>query len=105
MAQAFLQAKDVKNAEARFAAALRLAPANPDSLIGRAQTRMESERYWDALDDLNLVLKKTPDNADALRQRGRAWMHLGNEKNAAEDLAILPVNLLISRIGLNRLFK
>ncbi len=85
--QEFLRAKDPKNAEARYEAALKIAPYNSTSLIGRAQTRMEAERYWDALDDLNRVLKSNPDDINALRQRGRAWRHLGNEKNAQEDLA------------------
>ena len=85
--QEFLRAKDPKNAETRYEAALKIAPSNATSLIGRAQTRMEAERYWDALDDLNCVLKENPDDINALRQRGLVWSHLGNEKNAQEDLA------------------
>ena len=83
--QEFLRDKDIKNAEAQYANALKIAPNNADSLTGRAKTRIEHEKYWDALDDLNRALKIKPDDIDALRQRGRAWMQLGNEKNAEED--------------------
>ncbi len=81
----FLAAKDAKNAEGQFASVLKIAPMNSAALIGRAETLMMSEKYWDALDDLNRVLKNNPKNADALRQRGLAWVHLGNDKNAQED--------------------
>jgi tetratricopeptide (TPR) repeat protein len=83
----FLAAKDAKNAEGQFAAVLKIAPMNSAALVGRAETRMAAERYWDAIDDLNAALKINPDNVDALRQRGRAWTNLGNDKNAQEDLA------------------
>ncbi|MDR3423751.1 MAG: tetratricopeptide repeat protein [Alphaproteobacteria bacterium] len=83
--QEFLRAKDVKNATAQYDAALKIAPDDATSLTGRAMTLMESERYWDAINDLNRAIKAAPDDADALRQRGRAWAQLGNEKNAEED--------------------
>ena len=83
--QQFLRDKDVKNAEGQYAATLKTAPDNVEGLIGRAQTRMAHEKYWDALDDLNHALKMNADSVDALRQRGSVWMHLGNDKNAQED--------------------
>ena len=83
--QQFLRAQDIKNAEGQYAAALKASPDNVDSLIGRAQTRMNHEKYWDALDDLNHALKTKPDSVAALRQRGSVWTHLGNDKNAQED--------------------
>ena len=83
--QEFLLGKDIKNAEAQYAASLKSVPDNTGGLVGRAQTRMAHEKYWDALDDLNRALKIKPDSVDALRQRGRVWTHLGNDKNAQED--------------------
>jgi tetratricopeptide (TPR) repeat protein len=85
--QEFLIAKDIKNADAQYAAVLKIAPNDATGLIGRAKTRMEAERYWEAIDDLNRVLKVNPDDIDALRQRGRAWTHLDNANNAQEDFA------------------
>jgi len=83
--QEFMRAKDMKNAEARFTESIKIAPHDLTALIGHAEVLMEMERYWDALDDLNHALKLAPDNVDALRQRGRAWAQLGNDKNAEED--------------------
>ena len=85
--QEFLNAKDPKNADMQYSSALKLSSGDSASLIGRAKTRMTVDRYWDALDDLNRVLKVQPDNVEALRQRGRAWAQLGNDKNAQDDLA------------------
>jgi tetratricopeptide (TPR) repeat protein len=85
--QEFLRAKDNANAEARFAAALRIAPNDASALSGRAQCRIAVEKYWDALDDLDRALKTHPDDAAALRLRGRVWIALGNDRNAKEDFA------------------
>ena len=85
--QEFLSAKDVKNASVQYAATLKLAPQNVEGLVGRAECSMQVERYWDAIDDLNRALKNDPNSLPALRQRGRAWEQLGNEKNAQEDFA------------------
>jgi len=86
--QEFLQDKDIKNAEAQFISALKIAPDNVDSLIGRAQTLMANEKYWEALDDLTRALKIKPDSIEALRQRGSVWTHLSNDKNAQEDFEL-----------------
>jgi tetratricopeptide (TPR) repeat protein len=83
--QEFLRAKDIKNAEAQYTAALKLSPRDGDAYVGRAAAKMEAEKYWDAIGDLNYALKISPNNIDALRQRGRAWAQLGNSKNAQED--------------------
>ena len=86
-AQEFMRAKDPKNAEGQYTAALKMAPNDAPSLLGRAEVRMAMEKYWDAIDDLNRALKIKPADADILRQRGRAWLQLGNDKNAQEDFA------------------
>ncbi len=83
--QEFLATNKIKDALAQYGMALNIAPKDPQSLIGRAKTRMAVDRYWDALDDLNKALKIDPNNVDALRQRGRAWAQLGDNKNAQED--------------------
>jgi tetratricopeptide (TPR) repeat protein len=83
--QEFLRAKDPRSALAHYATSLRLSPANTDALIGHAESYMASERYWEAVDDLNRVIATQPKNLIALRQRGRAWLQLGNDKNAQED--------------------
>ncbi len=83
--QEFLAAKDVPNAEAQFAAALKIAPEYPAALLGLAQTRMQAERYWEALDYLNRILKRNPGDIAALRQRGLVWMNLSDSHNAQED--------------------
>ena len=85
--QEFLRAKDIKNAAPQYDASLKISPGDITALTGRAETRMDSEHYWEAIDDLNRALKIDPNNVNALRQRGRAWAQLGNKKNAAEDFA------------------
>lgn len=82
----FMRAQDYKNADRQYARAMAIDPRDSDALIGQAETRMQSEHYWDAISDLNRVLKTDPDNIEALRQRGRAWAELGDDRDAREDL-------------------
>jgi tetratricopeptide (TPR) repeat protein len=101
---AYMRNKDMKKAGQYYDKAAALAPDSPEILTDRAIERIEDERYWDAITDLNQVLKFKPDMVDALRQRGRAWMQLGNQKNAdadfqraaalsGEDLSVLDTDL------------
>jgi len=83
--QEFMLAKDVKDALSQYSQALKIKPDNAESLLARAQIRMTFDRYWDAIDDLNQILKNDPRNIEALKERGHAWIELGNTKNAQED--------------------
>ncbi|MDE2030266.1 MAG: tetratricopeptide repeat protein [Alphaproteobacteria bacterium] len=82
----FLRAKDAKQAKAQFDAALKISPGDTAALTGRAEALMQDEHYWDAIDDLNRILRIWPNDAEALRQRGLAWTRLGNDAKAKEDL-------------------
>jgi Tfp pilus assembly protein PilF len=81
----FMRGEDMKNADTAYNKAVTLAPDNAEILTDRATYRIENERYWDAIDDLNHALKLQPSLVNALRQRGRAWTKLSNSKNADAD--------------------
>ncbi len=83
--QAFLKAKEIKNAQMQFSKSLQIAPQDETALIGMAQISMQTDKYWEALAMLNGVLKNNPQNVAALRQRGLVWMNLDNANNAKED--------------------
>lgn len=84
--QAFARARDFRQAENAYAAALKLEPQDPDIWLDRAILRADNERYWDALDDVNRALTLMPDMIEALRLRGQIWTKLGNMSNARQDL-------------------
>jgi tetratricopeptide (TPR) repeat protein len=84
--QEFLRANDSANAILRFDEVIKIAPRLPAGYIGRAASLMATEKYWEAIVDLDRALALDPKNVEALRQRGRAWHQLGNDKNAQEDL-------------------
>ncbi|MDR3450667.1 MAG: hypothetical protein P4M15_13155, partial [Alphaproteobacteria bacterium] len=83
----FMRAKEYRAAEFQYGNALKIAPGDVSSLIGRAESRTEQQKYWDALDDLNKAVAANPRDAYALRQRARVWLKLDNTKNAEEDFS------------------
>lgn len=82
---AFARLNDHANAEAEYAAALKLGPQDPEIWMDRATERASAERYWEAIDDLNHALTIMPDMTEALRLRGQAWVKLGHDSKARAD--------------------
>ncbi len=58
---------------------------NPQDLIERAISAAFKHRYQDALTDLNLALKLSPDNLQALAQRAIVHERLGSDDLALRD--------------------
>lgn len=84
---AWLRAGDSARAERLYTAALEHQPGDADLLVDRAIARAEAERFWDAIDDLNAVLAKDPQRADAWLYRAAAHKALSNTRQALADVA------------------
>lgn len=82
---AYMRANDHKNSSTEYSFALKLEPQDPEIWMDRATEHAASERYWDAISDLNQALTIMPDMPEALRLRGQAWVKLGQESNARAD--------------------
>ena len=95
--QAWLLAGRPDAAAAAFAAALRLTSGAPDLLIDSARAAAEAKRWKIAIADLDQVLKRDPDRADALVYRASAYRQLGVLDRARADadraLALAPDNV------------
>jgi len=89
--------------------ALEARPHDIELLIDRSISLASTEKYWRALDDLNLVLDLDPMRVDALIFRASAYRRLDTLELAEEDiaraLAIAPHNLegLLERGNIRRL--
>lgn len=76
------QAGRFAEAEARFAAALSLAPGRPSVLTNLGAARLKLGRVEDALADLEQALAAEPDNAEALGHAGTALAELRRPERA-----------------------
>jgi predicted TPR repeat methyltransferase len=76
------QAGRYAEAEARFAAALSLAPGRPSVLTNLGAARLKLGRLDDALADLEQAIAAEPDNAEALGHAGTALAELGRPERA-----------------------
>jgi len=84
-AQAAMLGGDTDRAYADQTTALQLLPNDPALLIDRAMTLAEAKNYWEAIDDLNVVLSAHPDNAEALAFRASAYRMVDADDLALED--------------------
>lgn len=83
---AWLRAGDNARAERAYSRALALQPDDVDLLIDRAIARAETERFWDAVADLDAALKKDPRRAEAYLYRAAAHKALANDRQAVADI-------------------
>jgi tetratricopeptide (TPR) repeat protein len=58
---------------------------NPTELVDQAKRQIAVGRYRDALDDLNLAIKLSPEYIEAFEQREIVSKHLGMEKQEIHD--------------------
>ena len=86
-AQAWLMARKPERAHRALTQAIRLRPRDVDLLIDRAITLAEAKNYWEAIDDLNLVLQINPRRGDARVLRASAYRYVDSLELAAEDVA------------------
>lgn len=82
---AWLRAGDAARADRLITAGLERLPGDGDLLIDRALARAGAGRYQDAIDDLSLVLKRTPRRADVYLYRAEAWQGLKQLDQALAD--------------------
>lgn len=84
--QAWLLANQPSNAKTAFDAALLMKPKNAELLIDRAEAFALSDKFFDAIDDLNTVLDADPRRVDALVYRASAYRQLGSLDLAQDDV-------------------
>src|SRR5262249_36591181 len=65
---------------------LKLNPKDVDLLLDRALTYGSSGMYFEALDDLNVVVDLTPENPDAYAMRAAAYRQLENPDLAEDNI-------------------
>ncbi|EWY40342.1 hypothetical protein N825_37160 [Skermanella stibiiresistens SB22] len=85
---AWLRAGDSDKAEKAYTAAIDRSPRDPELLVDRAFARAESERYWDAIEDLNRAIGMAPKRAEPYLYRAGAFRALGNDSKALEDVGV-----------------
>lgn len=83
---AWLRAGDNARAERAYSRALALQPGDVDLLIDRAIARAETERFWDAVADLDAALAKDPRRPEAYLYRAAAHKALANDRQALADI-------------------
>ncbi|WP_207461968.1 tetratricopeptide repeat protein [Azospirillum sp. SYSU D00513] len=83
---AWLRAGDAAQADRLYSTALSKQPEDVDLLIDRAIARGETERYWDAVADLDKAIKRDPQRADAWLYRATAHKALANARQALSDV-------------------
>jgi tetratricopeptide (TPR) repeat protein len=85
-ANAWLIAGRPKKAETLLTEALQLLPKDVETLVDRSIARASMGKYWDALDDLNDALDRSPNRADVLTFRAAAWRHVDALDLAQQDI-------------------
>lgn len=84
---AALRLGDAVEAETLYGKAIGLAPDDADLRLDRAFARVDQERYWDAIADLDVALRVAPDRADLYLYRAQARRELGQRGPALDDIA------------------
>ncbi|HTL68756.1 MAG TPA: tetratricopeptide repeat protein [Lacunisphaera sp.] len=85
LGDALLKSNAVEEAARAYESALRLAPSNPDALLGLARCDLQKERWTSARQRLQQIVSEAPDSADALSLLATVQERLGNA--AAADAA------------------
>lgn len=84
-AQAWLIAGDSGKALAAQGRAIDAAGPKTEFLVDRSIILASLGRYWEAIDDLGVVLDRDAGRVDALVYRATAWRHIGNLDLALDD--------------------
>jgi tetratricopeptide (TPR) repeat protein len=84
-ALAWVEVGDLQRAFALQSEALKRRPGDIDLLTDRAITLGQSGHYWEAIDDLNLVLQRAPRRVDALVYRATAYRYVDELGLGLED--------------------
>ncbi|MFD2262497.1 tetratricopeptide repeat protein [Lacibacterium aquatile] len=84
-ALAWVEVGDLQRAFALQSEALKRRPGDMDLLTDRAITLGQSGHYWEAIDDLNLVLQRAPRRVDALVYRATAYRYVDELELGLED--------------------
>ncbi|NDU86003.1 MAG: PEP-CTERM system TPR-repeat protein PrsT [Ferrovum sp.] len=79
---AFLGLGDLQGAEASFEAAVRIAPGDPNPVLGQARLRFSQGKSDDAMKLVDQVIQKDPGNITALLMKGD-FFRAGNNPDAA----------------------
>jgi tetratricopeptide (TPR) repeat protein len=85
LARILLQQKDAAGAERELKAAVQESPANPRGRLSLGQLYASQERWNDAFDAFEALLKADPDNWDALYQLGRTGAVSGQRLDRAAE--------------------
>jgi tetratricopeptide (TPR) repeat protein len=108
-AQAWLLGGENEKAHAAQTSALQLMPRDVNLLLDRASTLAAAKNYWQAIDDLNVVLEVEPKNANALTFRASAYRMVEADDLAFDDadraLGLDPnlIGALLERGNLHRM--
>ena len=72
-------------AEQEFINTIEHNPDNPQYRYDHAVSLMNNERFWDAINELNFVLKRNQQNTEALALRADCWLKLHQDSRARHD--------------------
>lgn len=81
----YMRAKQNAAAEQEIINAITHDPQNPLYRQDHAVALMNAERYWDAVRELDPVIKLNPRAVDALATRADCWLKLGQGSRAKHD--------------------
>ncbi len=80
------RAGNLDRARATLSSAVDLDPANAELRVDRGEISAAAGRYWEAIDDFNAALERSPDGVDALIFRAAAYRLLKVAELARQDL-------------------
>ena len=89
MAYGYLELHQYLSAEIAYRNALVFAPDNADWILGLSKTLIEERKYDEAVQLLDGMLKKQPENADLWLFQANAFLGKGETNRAMADLEIL----------------
>ncbi len=84
LGRVYLHLKDPKNAEDQFEAAQLVDASSTEARLGLAEAQIDQSRFADALPDLEVLVKESPSNAEALKLLARAYRGAGREQDAKQ---------------------
>ena len=100
--RSFHDAGDWQNAYLMYSQALGLQPNMPEALFNRAECLLQMDDHEAAIEDLNLLLLKSPNDIQAIERRGVAEFYQEHWMAAAQDFSQVlmkeeSVDLLLNR--------
>jgi tetratricopeptide (TPR) repeat protein/Zn-dependent protease len=77
---------DRKGAMSDYEASLKISPQNTPALLGMANIKIEEQKYSQALEDINYVIKIEPNNPKGYLLRAELYNRTGNPNKAEQDI-------------------